>query len=163
MFYVRINKIKIFNNREGFLGLFNRAEMRLYSYATGRIRPIRQEIYWWIIRCSGLRIQRICRRVIYQINEPGNEYEMNTNSVNIPVTTRVKPSRRPVGPFTTLMKAPRWLVETFTMLVKVSTRANLYFHHIGESMNEGSLPFSPNIVHETLVRRSQLHELSRIY
>jgi hypothetical protein len=34
MFYVRINKIKIFNNREGFLGLFNRAEMRIYSYAT---------------------------------------------------------------------------------------------------------------------------------
>jgi hypothetical protein len=34
MFYIRINKIKIFNNREGFLGLFNRAEMRIYSYAT---------------------------------------------------------------------------------------------------------------------------------
>jgi hypothetical protein len=26
MFYARINKIKVFNNREGFLGLFNRAE-----------------------------------------------------------------------------------------------------------------------------------------
>jgi hypothetical protein len=33
MFYARINKIKIFNNREGFLGLFNSAEMRIYSYA----------------------------------------------------------------------------------------------------------------------------------
>jgi hypothetical protein len=33
MFYVRINKIRVFNNREGFLGLFNRsAEMRIYSY-----------------------------------------------------------------------------------------------------------------------------------
>ncbi|MDR2679888.1 MAG: hypothetical protein LBC47_03665, partial [Tannerella sp.] len=33
MFYTRINKIKIFNNREGFLGLFNRsAELRIYSY-----------------------------------------------------------------------------------------------------------------------------------
>jgi hypothetical protein len=32
VFYVRINKIKVFNNREGFLGLFNRAEMRIYSY-----------------------------------------------------------------------------------------------------------------------------------
>jgi hypothetical protein len=32
MFYARINKIKVFNNREGFLGLFNRAEMRIYSY-----------------------------------------------------------------------------------------------------------------------------------
>jgi hypothetical protein len=33
MFYTRINKIKIFDNREGFLGLFNRhAEMRIYSY-----------------------------------------------------------------------------------------------------------------------------------
>jgi hypothetical protein len=32
MFYVRINKIKVFNNREGFLGLFNRAEMQIYSY-----------------------------------------------------------------------------------------------------------------------------------
>ena len=26
MFYARINKIKVFNNREGFLGLFNRKE-----------------------------------------------------------------------------------------------------------------------------------------
>ncbi|MDR1224079.1 MAG: glucosaminidase domain-containing protein [Tannerella sp.] len=34
MFYVRINKIKVFNNREGFLGLFNRAEMHIYSYVT---------------------------------------------------------------------------------------------------------------------------------
>ncbi|MDR1864598.1 MAG: hypothetical protein LBR08_03405 [Bacteroidales bacterium] len=34
MFYARINKIKVFNNREGFLGLFNRAELRIYSYAT---------------------------------------------------------------------------------------------------------------------------------
>jgi hypothetical protein len=33
MFYSRINKIKVFDNREGFLGLFNRsAEMRIYSY-----------------------------------------------------------------------------------------------------------------------------------
>jgi hypothetical protein len=32
VFYARINKIKIFNNREGFLWLFNRrAEMRIYS------------------------------------------------------------------------------------------------------------------------------------
>jgi flagellar protein FlgJ len=34
MFYARINKIKVFNNREGFLGLFNRAEMRIYSYVS---------------------------------------------------------------------------------------------------------------------------------
>ena len=35
MFYTRINKIKIFDNREGFLGLFNRsAEMRIYSYVS---------------------------------------------------------------------------------------------------------------------------------
>jgi hypothetical protein len=34
MFYARINKIKVFNNRKGFLGLFNRAEMRIHSYAT---------------------------------------------------------------------------------------------------------------------------------
>ncbi|MDR1222072.1 MAG: hypothetical protein LBL07_04220 [Tannerella sp.] len=35
MFYVRINRIKVFDNREGFLGLFNRgAEMRIYSYAS---------------------------------------------------------------------------------------------------------------------------------
>jgi hypothetical protein len=33
MFYSRINKIKVFDNREGFLGLFNRsAEIRIYSY-----------------------------------------------------------------------------------------------------------------------------------
>jgi hypothetical protein len=35
MFYTRINKIKVFDNREGFLGLFNkRAELRIYSYVT---------------------------------------------------------------------------------------------------------------------------------
>ncbi|MDR0845446.1 MAG: hypothetical protein LBN71_09505 [Tannerella sp.] len=33
MFYARINKIHVFNNREGFLGLFNRAELRIYSFA----------------------------------------------------------------------------------------------------------------------------------
>jgi hypothetical protein len=33
MFYVRINKVKIFNNREEFLWLFNmQAEIRIYSY-----------------------------------------------------------------------------------------------------------------------------------
>jgi hypothetical protein len=35
VFYVRINRIRVFDNREGFLGLFNRAEMRIYSYVTG--------------------------------------------------------------------------------------------------------------------------------
>jgi hypothetical protein len=35
MFYARINKIKAFNNREGFLGLFNRAELRRYSHVSG--------------------------------------------------------------------------------------------------------------------------------
>ncbi|MDR1222278.1 MAG: hypothetical protein LBL07_05285 [Tannerella sp.] len=35
MFYTRINKIKVFNNREGFLGLFNRgAELRIYSHVS---------------------------------------------------------------------------------------------------------------------------------
>jgi hypothetical protein len=29
MFYARINKIKVFDNREGFLGLFNSAKMRI--------------------------------------------------------------------------------------------------------------------------------------
>jgi hypothetical protein len=34
MFYARVNKIKVFDNREGFLGLFNRrAELRIYSLA----------------------------------------------------------------------------------------------------------------------------------
>jgi hypothetical protein len=35
MFYTRINKIKVFNNREGFSGLFNNAEMQIYSHAAG--------------------------------------------------------------------------------------------------------------------------------
>ncbi|MDR1102992.1 MAG: hypothetical protein LBL42_04455, partial [Tannerella sp.] len=39
MFYVRINRIRVFDNREGFLGLFNRAEMRIYSYVTGYAGP----------------------------------------------------------------------------------------------------------------------------
>ena len=34
MFYARINKLKIFDNREGFWGLFDRAELRIYSYVT---------------------------------------------------------------------------------------------------------------------------------
>jgi hypothetical protein len=38
MFYTRINKIKVFNNREGFLGLFNSAEMRIYSYVGADLR-----------------------------------------------------------------------------------------------------------------------------
>jgi hypothetical protein len=37
MFYARINKIKVFNNREGFLGLFNSAEVRIYGYVTGSV------------------------------------------------------------------------------------------------------------------------------
>jgi hypothetical protein len=40
MFYGRINKLTIFNNREGFLGLFNRAEIRIFSYATEQISPL---------------------------------------------------------------------------------------------------------------------------
>jgi hypothetical protein len=37
MFYTRINKIKVFDNREGFLGLFNkRAEIQIYSYVKSR-------------------------------------------------------------------------------------------------------------------------------
>jgi hypothetical protein len=30
MFYTRMNKIKVFDSREGFLGFFNSAEMRIY-------------------------------------------------------------------------------------------------------------------------------------
>jgi hypothetical protein len=33
MFYARINKIKIFSNREGFPGLFDRAEVKVYGLA----------------------------------------------------------------------------------------------------------------------------------
>jgi hypothetical protein len=33
MFYARINKVKIFSNREGFLGLFDRAEVQIYALA----------------------------------------------------------------------------------------------------------------------------------
>jgi hypothetical protein len=36
VFYARINKLKVFDNREGFFGIFNRrAELRIYSYAAG--------------------------------------------------------------------------------------------------------------------------------
>jgi hypothetical protein len=34
MFYVRINKLHVFNNREGFLGLWNKAELQIYSYVS---------------------------------------------------------------------------------------------------------------------------------
>jgi hypothetical protein len=33
MFYARINKIRIFSNRKGFPGLFNRAEVQIYGLA----------------------------------------------------------------------------------------------------------------------------------
>ena len=40
MFFARINKIKVFDNREGFLGLFNRrAEMRIYTYVKSPATP----------------------------------------------------------------------------------------------------------------------------
>ena len=47
MFYTRINKIKVFDNREGFLGLFNRhAEMRIYSYVRSlNVAPMSLEQY----------------------------------------------------------------------------------------------------------------------
>jgi hypothetical protein len=35
MFYARINKLKVFDNREGFLGLFDKAELKIYGYVTG--------------------------------------------------------------------------------------------------------------------------------
>jgi hypothetical protein len=35
MFYARINKIKVFDNREGFLWFNRRAELRIYSYVAG--------------------------------------------------------------------------------------------------------------------------------
>jgi hypothetical protein len=34
MIYARINILKVFDNREGFLGLFDRAELKIYSYVT---------------------------------------------------------------------------------------------------------------------------------
>jgi hypothetical protein len=45
MFYTRINKIKVFDNREGFLGLFNnRAEIRIYSYVkSSTVFPVLSE------------------------------------------------------------------------------------------------------------------------
>jgi hypothetical protein len=39
MFYTRINKIKVFDNREGFFGLFNSAEMRIVG-ADLRVCPL---------------------------------------------------------------------------------------------------------------------------
>jgi hypothetical protein len=35
MFYARINKLKVFDNREGFLFFNRRAEIRIYGYTTG--------------------------------------------------------------------------------------------------------------------------------
>jgi hypothetical protein len=45
MFYARINKIKVFDNREGFLGLFNRhAKMRIYSYIKVNMSPAKKRM-----------------------------------------------------------------------------------------------------------------------
>jgi hypothetical protein len=38
MFYTRVNKIKVFNNREGFLGLFNRDELQIYSLVRAELQ-----------------------------------------------------------------------------------------------------------------------------
>ena len=44
MFYARINKIKVFDNREGFLGLFNkRAELKIYSYVKAPLSTVEKQ------------------------------------------------------------------------------------------------------------------------
>jgi hypothetical protein len=49
MFYTRINKIKVFNNREGFLGLFNHAEICIpptkmnRSVTAGNVSPLHEQ------------------------------------------------------------------------------------------------------------------------
>jgi hypothetical protein len=50
MFYARVNKIKVFNNHEGFLGLFNRAELQIYSLVSN---PTNMAGFWHIGDRSG--------------------------------------------------------------------------------------------------------------
>ncbi|MDR1407103.1 MAG: hypothetical protein LBJ23_03520, partial [Tannerella sp.] len=39
MFFARLNKMKVFDNREGFLGLSDRAELRIYSRVNAGLNP----------------------------------------------------------------------------------------------------------------------------
>jgi hypothetical protein len=69
---------------------------------------------------------------------------MKPFAANITVTTLVKPCRQSGKGFTMSVKVSRVLVGAFIRAVNGSTRVNLYFHQISESMLEGLLPFSPN-------------------
>jgi hypothetical protein len=91
MFYTRINKIKVFDNREGFLGLFNRrAEMRIYSYARAlTVSPAPELTYTTGIALSELiglpdeaaRKQRLLEAVLAEANHLAQSSYLEINGV----------------------------------------------------------------------------------
>jgi hypothetical protein len=92
MFYTRINKIKVFDNREGFLGLFNKcAEIRIYSYvkALTTIPVSPESIYATDITTSELlglpdeaaRKQRLLDAVLAEANHLARSSSLEINGV----------------------------------------------------------------------------------
>jgi hypothetical protein len=86
MFYVRINKIKIFNNREGFPGLFNRAELRIHSHAAGY--SVGTEPYVSPLTLAGLidldddaRRQKLLDSVLSEASRFAQSHSLEINSV----------------------------------------------------------------------------------
>jgi hypothetical protein len=84
MFYTRINKIKIFNNREGFLGLFNSAEMQVYSHVVGTSAGMAGRVGITLSELMGLpdeaaRKQRLLDAVVA---EAGHFAQSNSLEIN---------------------------------------------------------------------------------
>jgi hypothetical protein len=77
MFYTRINKMKVFDNREGFPELFNRsAEMRIYSYVsnpagtTGHYLEGRRPVAVWRNNCRWRSGQPTASEIVCQQRRP---------------------------------------------------------------------------------------------
>jgi hypothetical protein len=90
MFYVRINKIKVFNNREGFLGLFNRAEMQIYSYVkpfslSAGADPVRTEgvavSELMALPDAAARRRRLLEAVLAEAGLPAQSEHLEVNGV----------------------------------------------------------------------------------
>ncbi|MDR2653012.1 MAG: hypothetical protein LBC68_12005 [Prevotellaceae bacterium] len=88
MFYARINKIKVFNNREGFLGIFNRrAELRIYSYVAGsgfdspNTAPALTLSDLMDLNDEAARRQRLLDAVVAEANRLAQSYNLEINRV----------------------------------------------------------------------------------
>jgi hypothetical protein len=61
MFYTKISKIKVFDSREGFPGLFNkRAEVRIYSYVKASAETTETAYYTSLMSRENLNYILLC-------------------------------------------------------------------------------------------------------